>query len=57
MKSLDGVYRYCRYARVAEAEALGWQNLGPLPGNHGNYAVLMFWPHSGEGPWFVEGAA
>lgn len=55
MKSLDGVYRYCQYARVAEAEAVGWQNLGPLPGNHGNYAVLMFWPHEGEGPWFAEG--
>ena len=51
---IAGLYRYCPHARVVEAEMLGWINLGPLPGNHGRYQVLVYWPNEGDdAPWFA----
>jgi len=53
---MNGWYRYCPHDRAAEAEALGWENIGPLPGNHGFYAVLLFWPHECDPVWFGDRA-
>ncbi len=52
---MTGWYRYCAYGRLFAAFALGWQWCGPLPGNHGRYAGLVYWPHNGGPVWF-EGA-
>jgi hypothetical protein len=50
---MSGLYRYCPHNRVSEAIRMGWTNLGPLPGNHGFYQVLVFWEHEGDvAPWF-----
>ena len=51
---MSGFYRYCPHDRVDEATRLGWINLGPLPGAHGRYQVLVYWPDEGDGPWFAE---
>ena len=40
--------RYARHADVPTMESAGWRNLGPLPGNHGHWSVLMIWTGEGE---------
>jgi hypothetical protein len=55
---MSGIYRYCLHPRVEAAEAMGWVNLGRLPGNHGVYSCLLFWPDAERSPvWFSETAA
>jgi hypothetical protein len=49
---MSGYYRYCRLTRLAEAVALGWRDCGLLPGHHGAWSHLVFWPGDGCGPWF-----
>ena len=51
---MTGLYRYCRHGLVDDAVCMGWLNLGPLPGNHGLYGSLVYWPGNGDGPWFDE---
>ena len=37
----DGIYRYVRWDRVLDYHALGWIDLGSLPGPHGHWSTLM----------------
>ena len=44
-----------RYVRIPEIEAYlaqGWisDGLGPLPGTHGQWSVMLTWPGRGEPP-------
>ena len=39
--------RYVTHARIAAYEALGWTDLGAIPGHHGAYSNLMEWTKDG----------
>jgi hypothetical protein len=44
-------YRLCRHGVLLRALALGWILSADLGAVHGEWSVLVEWPHPGEGPW------
>lgn len=51
MNSLEGIYRYCPFAKLDAAVKLGWVVVSDLPLPHGAYSMLVMWQCSCPPVW------
>jgi hypothetical protein len=47
----DSTFRYCNHTLLLRVLALGWIYSADLGEVHGEWSVLVEWPHEGAAPW------